>query len=127
MKINLLLHNVILNFSKLEAFADKKINVTQKLIFLFGRLENMVGKRENVDYQHFLLFPQCFQKLPISGPLKFSDWFIVVDYFFFSTLLGITRLERWKRADKHGLNPSVEVKELILEHSDDERYTQWYY
>ena len=25
------------------------------------RLENVVGKGENADYQHFLLFPQCFQ------------------------------------------------------------------
>ena len=23
-------------------------------------LENIVGKRENAGYQHFLLFPQCF-------------------------------------------------------------------
>ena len=25
-------------------------------------LENIVGKEENADNQHFLLFPQCFQK-----------------------------------------------------------------
>ena len=25
-------------------------------------VENIVGKRENAGYQHFLLFPQCFQK-----------------------------------------------------------------
>ena len=27
-----------------------------------GRVENIVEKRENASYQHFLLFPQCFQK-----------------------------------------------------------------
>ena len=25
-------------------------------------MENKVGKGENAGYQHFLLFPQCFQK-----------------------------------------------------------------
>lgn len=38
--------------------------------------------------------------------------------------MGITRLERWNRADKHGLNPSPAVKQLVQEHSKDERYTQ---
>ena len=32
-------------------------------IYDFDRVENIVGKRENAGYQHFLLFPQCFQKL----------------------------------------------------------------
>ena len=27
-----------------------------------NREENIVGKGENAGYQHFLLFPQCFQK-----------------------------------------------------------------
>ena len=30
--------------------------------FCSGIVENIVGKAENADYQHFLLFPQCFQK-----------------------------------------------------------------
>ena len=42
--------------------ADDKINVTKKLKFALGRVENIVRKGENVGYQHFLLFPQCFQK-----------------------------------------------------------------
>ena len=28
-----------------------------------GRIENIVGKGVNAGYQHFLLFPQCFQKV----------------------------------------------------------------
>ena len=40
---------------------------------------------------------------------------------------GITRIERWNRAEKHGLNPSRKVKELVSAHLNDERYTQWYY
>ena len=39
-----------------------KINVTQTMKFVFGRVENIVGKGENAGNQHFLLFPQCFQK-----------------------------------------------------------------
>ena len=35
-----------------------------------GRVENIVGKGENDDYQHFILFPECFQKASFSGSLK---------------------------------------------------------
>ena len=55
----------ILGWSKLKGFADDKINVTEKLKFALGRVENMVGKGEN-----FLLFPQCFLKAPYTGSLK---------------------------------------------------------
>ena len=40
---------------KLKAFADDKSNVTQNVIFVLGRVENIVGKVENACY-HFLLF-----------------------------------------------------------------------
>ena len=51
-----------LTMSKLKAFADDKINVTYMIIFVFDRVENIVGKGENAGYQHSLLFPQCFGK-----------------------------------------------------------------
>ena len=35
-----------------------------------GRTENILGKGENADYQHFLLFLQCFQRDSSSGSLK---------------------------------------------------------
>ena len=35
-----------------------------------GRIEYIVGKEQNARYQHFLLFPQCFQKPSLSGSLK---------------------------------------------------------
>ena len=38
--------------------------------FGFERLENILGKGENAVYQHFLLFPKCFQMLPSSGLMK---------------------------------------------------------
>ena len=50
------------DLSKLKAFADDKINVREKLKFVLGSMENIVGKGENAGYQHFLLFTQCFQK-----------------------------------------------------------------
>ena len=40
------------------------------MIFVFDRVENIVGKGENDGYQHFLLFPQCFQKGLYPGSLK---------------------------------------------------------
>ena len=59
----------IFDWTKLKAFADDKINVNGKLKFWFGRVENIVGKGENAGYQHFLLFPQCFQKSSVFGLL----------------------------------------------------------
>ena len=50
-------NNKILDLSKLKGSADNKINVTKKLKFALERAENIVGKGENSDYQHFLLFP----------------------------------------------------------------------
>ena len=44
--------------------------VTEKLKFVFGRVENIVGKGENAGYQHFLVFPQCFLKVSFSRSLK---------------------------------------------------------
>ena len=55
---NSLTNDKILNQSKLKAFANDKINVAEKLKFVSGRVENIVGKGENVDYWHFLLFSQ---------------------------------------------------------------------
>ena len=40
------------------------------MIFVFDRVENIVEKGENAGYQHFLLFPQCFQKAFYPGLLK---------------------------------------------------------
>ena len=40
------------------------------MIFVYDREENIVGKGENAGYQHFLLFPQCFQKASYLGLLK---------------------------------------------------------
>ena len=52
----------ILDLSKFKAFANDKLKVIQMAKFVLGKIENIVGKEENAGYQHFLLFPQCFQK-----------------------------------------------------------------
>ena len=52
----------ILGLPKMKAFADDKLNVIENIKVVFHRIENIAGKEENAGYQHFLLFPQCFQK-----------------------------------------------------------------
>ena len=65
--INSLPNDKMLDWSK--GFADNKSNVNEILIFGLRRLENIVGKGENASYQHFLLFPQCLEKLYVSASL----------------------------------------------------------
>ena len=60
-------NNKILDLTKLKAFADDKMNVAQVMISVFDRVENTEGKGKIVGYQHFLLSPQCFQKLSFLG------------------------------------------------------------
>ena len=65
-------------FTKLQNFGliqigiscRQQFNVAKLTTKAFDRIENMVEKGENADYQHFLLFPQSFQKAFQSGPLK---------------------------------------------------------
>ena len=40
------------------------------MLFVLDRVENIVGKGENAGYQHFLLFPQCFQITFYPGLLE---------------------------------------------------------
>ena len=47
-----------------------------------GWLENIVGKEEKVGNQHFLLFPQCFQKSFFQGCLKSELCGKWITYFF---------------------------------------------
>ena len=57
-------------FTKLKAFADDKSNIAKTRISVFDTVENIVEKGENTGYQHFLFFPQCFQKSSYTGLLK---------------------------------------------------------
>ena len=60
---NLFSNDKILEWYKLRAFADNKLNRTQKAKFALERVENNVGKGENVGYQLFLHLPHCFKEL----------------------------------------------------------------
>ena len=68
--LNPLPNDKILGLPKLNALADEKLNVTQKIKVVFHRIENIEGKEENAGYQHFLLFQQCFQKAFSSSASK---------------------------------------------------------
>ena len=57
-------------WTKLKAFADNKIKVAKMMIFVFHKVQKVLGKGENAGIQHFLLFPQCFQKAFTSRSLK---------------------------------------------------------
>ena len=63
----------ILALTKLKGFAEDKLRQTKcdsKNEFVFGRIESIVGKGENVGYQHFLLVPQCYQQVSYTRLLK---------------------------------------------------------
>ena len=45
--------NKILAQSRLKAYADDKLNVTQNIKFIFETIENIVGKEGINSYQHF--------------------------------------------------------------------------
>ena len=68
--INSLPNDKFLDTPKLKAITDDQINVTEKLSFLLERIVNIVRNGENVGYQHFLHFPQCFQKAYFAVSLK---------------------------------------------------------
>ena len=73
---NSLPNNKILDWFKLKAFADGKLNVAKMTIFPCNRVENIVGKGENAGYQHFLLIPQCLQDASSTGLLKVGIVFV---------------------------------------------------
>ena len=63
-------NNRIIDWTKLETFADDILNEGELMISVWYRKENNVGKGENAGNEHFLLFPQCFQKASLSGSFK---------------------------------------------------------
>ena len=65
-----MLNNKIFASTKFIGFADDKLNVAKMKISVLVRKENIVGKGENAGYQHFLFFPQCFQRVSSVGTLK---------------------------------------------------------
>ena len=76
--LNSLPNDKILDWFKLKAFADDTWKIVKMMIYVLDRVENIVGKGENAGYQHFLLFPQWFQKPSCPRSLKVriacQDW-----------------------------------------------------
>ena len=60
----------ILDSSKLKEFADDNFKFDENGRKLSKQVENTVGKGEITRYEHFLLFPQCFQKACFPGASK---------------------------------------------------------
>ena len=69
-EFNSLPNDKIWDQSDLKAFADDILNAVQMMSRVTDWVENIVGKEENAGYQHFLLFPQCFQEASLPGSLK---------------------------------------------------------
>ena len=66
-QFNSLPNNKILDWSKLKAFADDNINMTQKLKYVLERLENIVGKGENAVTSIFFFSHNVFKRLLFQG------------------------------------------------------------
>lgn len=63
---------------------------------------------------------------PSTSKAEENDLRLLRDFdlnWVYGPCMGITRLERWNRAEKHGLNPPAEVKQLVLANAEDEQYT----
>ena len=67
---NSLPNDKIIACSKFKSLADDKIDMTQNLKFVLERVENILGKGENADYQHFLIVQECYEKPSLSVLLK---------------------------------------------------------
>ena len=63
MIINSLPNDKILDWSKFKAFADNKINVTEKLEFVSERIVNIVKKGEKLFSSILSVFHNVFKKL----------------------------------------------------------------
>ena len=63
--MNSLPKDKFLDWTKLKAYADNNINVTEKLKFVLGRVEN-IGKRRNFSFSH-----NVFKRLLLPIHYKF--------------------------------------------------------
>ena len=70
--LNPLPDNKILDWSKLKAFADDKLNVTKIIISVFDRVENIVGKGEIACTSNFSFSHNVFKRLLSQGRQKVS-------------------------------------------------------
>ena len=74
-ELNSLPNDKILDRFKLNAYADDEINVAEKLEFVFGRVEKIVGKGENAGISIFSFSHNVFKRLLLRGD-KARDYLI---------------------------------------------------
>ena len=55
-------NDIILDSSRLKAFADDNFELNENGRKFSNQIENTAGKGEIARYEQFLLFQQCFQK-----------------------------------------------------------------
>ena len=55
---------------RIKSICRRQNKCNLKTEILLGMVRKHCGKGENAGYQHFLLFPQCFQKASFSRSLK---------------------------------------------------------
>ena len=59
---------LILPNDKLKVVSDDSYDyVTEIEVYVYEKMENIEGKGGYPGYRHFLLFPQCFQKVLKAG------------------------------------------------------------
>ena len=58
---------------QIESICRQENECGSKTEIVFRRLENILVKGENAGNQHFLLFPQCFQRSFLLGVVKSQD------------------------------------------------------
>ena len=70
-------------------------------IFVFDKVEKIVGKGENAGYQHFRLFPQFFSKASLLRSLKVEVVWLRVEGrggnqdFLFITKRNLKFFDHW--------------------------------
>ena len=73
MKLNSLPNDKISDWPKWKAFADNKIDATEKLNFVLGWGENILGKGENAGNHHFSFSHNVFSKGFFLRVIKSQD------------------------------------------------------
>ena len=76
--VNSLPNDKILDWSKLKAFADNKINATEKFKFGLERVENILGKSRKCWLPAFPPFPTVFSKDFFRWVVKSRDCVVKV-------------------------------------------------
>ena len=69
-RLNSFTNNKFFTLVQIESICRRQYKCARKKETFLGGAENIVGKGENSVYQHFLIFPQCFQKASFTRSLK---------------------------------------------------------